>query len=187
MPAIRTWMLAGRTAVAGGASMGASPVVAEGVLIVPQHRQNNPADIAIRGVDVANGKTLWEVPAATCRYATPAVWTHNKRQYVLAATTRGEMRLIDPRNGKVLWTERGLTPVYYSLSPSDTHVMVNVRSATEEPGRKGLSWGRIAAYRLSPDKPERAWSAPDRAPFWFENRMDICAMRRVQMRDSRSQ
>ncbi len=180
--AMKERLLRDRNEMPGGEGMGASPIVAGGVLVVPQF--GAPAqDVPLRGMSVETGRTLWEVPAATSRYATPAVWTHNDRQYILAATIRGEMRLIDPRSGRVLWTVNGLTPVYYPLSPSATHVMVNIPSATEE--RRGLSWGRMAAYRLSPERAERAWAVPDRAPFWFENHMDICAMRRVQIRDGK--
>jgi outer membrane protein assembly factor BamB len=120
------------------------------------------------------------------RYATPAVWTHEATQYLLVATVKGELRLIDPQSGKVLWTVEGLQPTYYSLSPSQKHVFVNVRSAFNEPANKGgRMWGRIGAYRITPQKAEPAWQAPDKPPFWFENHMDICAMRRLAVRDGR--
>ncbi len=177
-------LLKGRHDLPDGGGMGASPIVAGGVLIVPEFDTPHP-DISLRGLDVETGKTLWTVRGCNCRFATPAVWTHREKQYVLVATVKGELRLIDPRNGQVLWTESGLQPVYYSLSPSANHVCVNVKSATDSAKKSGQSWGRIAAFKLSPEKAEQAWAAPDEPRYWFENHMDICAMRRVLIRDGR--
>lgn len=182
--ALKEKLLKERNELPGGEGMGISLVTVGGVLVVPQYG-TSAQDVALRGMNVETGKTLWEVPACTSRYATPAVWTHKEKQYVLVATIKGELRLIDPKDGKVLWTVTGLEPVYYPLSPSENHVIVNVKSATDTAKQKGQSWGRIAAYRLSPEKAERAWEVPDKAPFWFENHMDICAMRRVAIRDGR--
>lgn len=182
--ALKEKLLKDRDAFAGGEGMGASPVVAGGVLVVPQFGRPGQ-DVGLRGIDVQGGKTLWDVPACTSRFATPAVWTHQGKEYVLVATVKGELRLIDPKDGKVLWTVAGLEPVYYPLSPSDRHVFVNVKSGTTNPKKAGQSWGRVGAYRLSPDKAERAWEVPDQGPFWFENHMDVCAMRRVLARDGR--
>ncbi len=194
MPAVKEKLLRDRKEMAGGGGMGVSLVVADGVLVVPEFDLKGARDIGLRGVDVASGRTLWVLPAATCRYATPAVWTHQGRQFLLCATVgqpnkfdTGTLRLLDPKTGKVLWTVTGLAPTYYSLSPSATHVCVNVPSAvpnskkskTEEP------WGLVAAFRLTHEKAERAWTMPDQPPFWFENHMDICAMRRVVVRDGR--
>lgn len=167
-----------------GGGMGASPIVAGGVLVVPEFDTPHH-DISLRGLSVESGQTLWTVPACNCRFATPAVWTHQGQQFVLVATVKGELRLIDPRDGRVLWTVTGLEPVYYPLSPSSQHVCVNVKSAADTAKKPGQSWGRIAAYRLAPEKAERAWAVPDEPPYWFENHMDICAMRRVLIRDGR--
>ena len=182
--ALKEKLLQTRNDLPDGGGMGASPVVAGGVLIVPEFDTEHP-DISLRGLEVATGKTLWTVPACTSRFATPAVWTHGEKQYVLVATVKGALRLIDPKDGKVRWTVAGLEPVYYPLAPSATHVCVNVKSATDTAKKAGQSWGRIAAFKLSPDKAERAWAAPDKAEYWFENHMDICAMRRVLIRDGR--
>ena len=188
-------MVTERKDLPGGENgMGISLVVAEGVLVVPQY-PGGPGDVGLRGLDVETGKTLWELPAATCRYATPAVWTHGDRQYLLAAAVgefwkrhdSGALRMINPKTGEVLWTIEGLAPTWYPLSPSDRHVIVNVMSDHVNPKKQKNKqpWGRIGAYRITPEKAELAWSAPDKPQFWFENHMDICAMRRVQIRDGR--
>jgi hypothetical protein len=63
-------------------------------------------------------------------------------------------------------------------------VFVNV-TAKENPKKPGTSWGRIGAYRITPERAEPAWQVPDESAFWFQNHMDICAMRRVLVRDGR--
>lgn len=185
-------LLATKDGFAGGGGMSASLVVAAGVLIVPQF--TGRTDIPLRGLDIRTGRKLWEAPAATCRYATPAVWTHGGRQYVLCATVgqhgkydTGKLRLIEPRSGKVLWTATSLAPTWYALSPSAKHVMVNVPSAHINPKKRkdNQPWGLMAAYRITPGEVQRAWTMPDEPQFWFENHMDICAMRRVLIRDGR--
>lgn len=182
-------LLRERNGFADGDGMSASLVVADGVLIVPQF--TGSTTIPLRGVDIDSGKTLWEVADATCKYATPAVWSHNKRQYVLCANIgqygkpdSGQLRLIDAKSGRVLWTVTGLEPTWYPLAPSESHVLVNVNSAHQNP-KKQESWGRMAAYRLSPAGAERVWTMPDKPQFWFENHFDICCMRRVVIRDGR--
>ena len=163
----------------------ASLVIADGVLIVPTY--DSAIDMSLRGVNVENGDVLWEQQQACSRYATPAVFHHDDHQYVLVANRRGEMRMIEPRSGKVLWTVTGLAPTYYALSPSATHVFVNVPSAHVNPkkAKDKQPWGLLAAYRIAPEKAELAWTMPDEPPFWFENHMDICAMRRVLIRDGK--
>jgi outer membrane protein assembly factor BamB len=182
--AMKEKLLRDRNDLPDGEGMGGSPVVAEGVVVIPDFGVPHH-DIGLRGLDTATGKTLWTLPACTSRFATPAVWTHQDKQYIMVATIKGELRLIDPKPGKVLWTVSGLEPVYYALSPSAQHVCVNVKSASDTAKKAGQSWGRIAAYRLSLEKAEQAWSVPDKAPYWFENHMDICAMRRVLIRDGK--
>jgi len=182
--AMKEKLLKSRNDLPDGEGMGASPIVAGGVLIVPEFDTAHP-DISLRGLDVATGTTLWTAPACTSRFATPAVWTHRGKEHVLVATVKGALRLINPEDGKVLWTVTGLEPVYYPLSPSADHVCVNVKSAHNTAKKDGQSWGRIAAFKLSPEKAVQAWAAPDKPEYWFENHMDICAMRRVLIRDGR--
>lgn len=190
--ALRQKLLDARNAFAGGGGMSVSLVVADGVLIVPLFTGRH--NIGLRGVDPANGKTLWEIEEATCRYATPSVWRHEGRGYLLCADAgvhgkhdSAKLRLIEPKTGRVLWTVTGLAPTWYALSPSAQHVMVNVPSAHINPKKQKdkQPWGLMAAYRITPEKAERAWTMPDKPQFWFENHMDICAMRRVLIRDGR--
>lgn len=188
----REQLLEERSKFAGGDGMSVSLVVADGVLVAPQF--TGATEIGLRGVDVNSGETRWEVSAATNKYATPAVWSHGDRQYLLCATLGGHgkfdagvLRLIDPKSGKVMWAVDGLAPTWYPLAPSKDHVLVNVPSDHINPKKRkdGQPWGLMAAYRITPEKTERAWTMPDKPQFWFENHFDICAKRRALIRDGR--
>ena len=144
----------------GGAAMDASLVVAGGVLIVPQYPGG--ADVALRGLDTRTGRTRWTTPeAVSSRWATPAVWMHQGRQYLVVATVKGELRLIGPADGKVLWTVTGLLATHYSLTASDEHVFVNVPSssipigldlAVAEDGAVTGTWTRAVPAAVSVEK-----------------------------------
>ena len=151
-------------------------VVAEGVLIVPLF--DHSVDMGLRGVSLSDGQTLWELSGSCSRYATPAVWTHDDRQYVVTATRKGELRMIDPRDGKILWTVGGLAPNWGSLLVTDKYVLVDVNSQQIEE-RKGIPYKITAAYRLSTEGAERVWIVPDNIRFWNENHMDSCARRNL--------
>ncbi len=163
-----------------------SLIVADGVPVVPLYDGH---DMSLRGLDVQTGETLWEVPAATARTATPALWRHRGREYVLTAThgggnfRQGRLRLIDPKDGKVLWTVEGLGNTHVSLAPSDQHVLVNVGSEGEGHGR--APWMLLGAYRLSPEKAEHAWTMPDECDFRHEARFEASDWRKYLIRDGR--
>jgi outer membrane protein assembly factor BamB len=159
----------------GGMGWSASLIVAEGVLIVPLF--GGPLDMGLRGVDAETGQTRWELAAVCSRYATPGLFRHDGRQYVLAATVKGELRLIDPRAGQVLWTVDKLGPNYFALAASEQHVLVNV--GTSKTGKNDKPYARLGAYRITPEGAERAWAMPDEEPFYFQTWMDSCARRRV--------
>lgn len=156
-----------------------SLVVVEGVLIVPLYEHS--VDMGLRGVDVANGKTLWELPKVNSRYATPAIFHHEGREYLVVANRQGELRMIDPRDGKVLWTKTGLKPNWGPLATGKKHVLANVGSP--QIGTKDTHYGLVGAYEITPKGARQTWVMPDKPDFWFENHMDSCARRRVVIRD----
>ena len=127
--------------------------VADGVLAVPTFSGNS-----IRGLSLADGSKLWEASGVISYRNAPSVFTSAGREYLLTANERGEMRLLNPKDGKELWKVTDLGPNFFTLAPSQTHVLVNVskgnsravKDAPREPG----SWG---AYRISPEKAELAW------------------------------
>lgn len=174
---------AGKWTSTDAAGWHVSLTVAEGMLIVPTFTSPRGVfgDTNLRGVDVETGQTKWEFPAAVSRWATPSVWRHGDREYLLCATIGGVLRLIDPRDGRELWKVDGLGPHYSTLSPSPSHVLVNV-AAKADPKEKRVP-GYLGAFRISPTKAELAWKMPqeprNQISTWFDN----CALLRYLMRD----
>lgn len=154
-----------------------SLVVAENVLIVPTFR-GHPQGIA--GVSLENGEILWEREKVLSKFATPAVVRQDGREYLLANSGRGELRLIDPRSGEVLWTVDNLGPYLGSLSPSDTHVIVNTRANPQREKSVNGLWG---AYRFDPDGAELAWQLPDKPKYEVSWHLDSGPRRKVVIHD----
>jgi outer membrane protein assembly factor BamB len=173
-----------RTLPSGGQYV--SLIVADGVLVVPLY---DGFDVSLRGVDSASGKTLWEVPAATAATATAALWWHKGREYVLAAThgggdhRQGKLRLIDPKDGKVLWKVEKLGNTHFSLAPSEKHVLVNVGSKTM--GWGDAPWMLLGCYRLSLEGAELVWTMPDELEVWHEALYEASDWRKYLIRDGR--
>lgn len=186
---LREKMLSERNILPGGEGINASLVVADpdgdglgAVLIAPEY--DGAPDVGLRGIDVQSGKSLWNLPAVKSKFAVPTVWTHQGKQYILVASIKGELRLIDPKRGTVLWTLTGLPPTYYTLTTTAKHVFLGVKPFFDGKNAK-QSLVRLAAYRFSPEKVELAWESPDQVEFWFQNHMDICCMRKVVARDGK--
>jgi hypothetical protein len=163
-----------------------SLVVADGVLIVPLY---DGGDMSLRGVDTADGKTLWEVAAATAHSATPALWRHEGREYVLAAThgnpakRDAKLRLINPKTGKVLWTVDGLCNTHFALAPSEKHVLVNVGSRTLHSG--DTPFMLMGCYRLSLEGAKRVWTMPDELESWYEGAFEASCWRKSLIHDGK--
>jgi outer membrane protein assembly factor BamB len=130
--------------VAGPPDMLASVVVAEGVVVAPVSFGNDNS-VGIAGFDPGTGMKQWTVNEAMGARTAPAIWRSGGRAYLLMGNTKGEMRLIDPRDGKVLWTVGGLGQLNFPLAPSDTRVVVDGNPATVA-GDASRSW---VAYRLA--------------------------------------
>jgi len=166
----------------GGMGWDVSLVVAGGVLVVPLF---DGTDVGLRGVDVTNGKTLWEVPRACSRHATPAVWSRDNKEYLLTATVSGKLHLIDPADGRTLWTVDGLGPNHFSLTPTARHVFVNGGSNTPRKPGDDEKYGLLAAYSLSPRGATLAWKHPQQPDLFFPTWMDSCARRFLAVADGR--
>ncbi len=89
-------------------------------------------------------------------------WRHGEREYILTlsgvdgSTMRGFLRLLDPRDGKLLWEY----PAFAQASPPlflDDVCLAYLTESERLPG-----YARPAGLRLSPDaKPEVLWELPD--------------------------
>jgi hypothetical protein len=145
----------------------ASLNITDAALIVPDKNGG------ITGVDRKTGEKKWFVAGATSRWATPAIWKHESREYILTANEKGELRLIDPADGKVLWTLTGLGPTWFTLTPGKTHVLVNVVADSGKPKNQPRKAGRLGAVRLSTTGAQKDWLVGDGVqhtmPVWLDD------------------
>ena len=126
-----------------------SPRVADGVLVAPALVNDG-----LCGFDVKTGKPLWALVEPKQRFmsllATPRVWKHDGREYILAHDSAGTMSLIDPKEGKVLWRQGGNGNTPGSIPLVGDIAMINI--STNEDG--DALWG---AYRISLKGAEKIW------------------------------
>ena len=137
----------------------------------------------LRGLDVRTGKVRWEAEGVGSHLATPSIWRHGDREYVLTANTTGQMRLLDPQDGKELWKVDGLGGSFFTLSPSPTHVLVNVNLNSGKARSGERVPGYFGAVRITPQKAELAWKMPFELPNGIACWMDSEARYRYTMRD----
>jgi outer membrane protein assembly factor BamB len=155
-----------------------SLTVAESTLVVPGFVRGD-----LRGVDVETGKTLWVAPAVGSHLATPSIWRCGGQEYILTATGTGQMRLLDPRDGKELWKVDGLGGCYFTLAPSATHVLVNVNPKSGKFKGEDRVYGFYGAYRITPAEAKLAWKMPEEPRNGIECWMDSESRYRYTMRD----
>jgi len=155
-----------------------SLTVAGDTLIVPTFSKGT-----LRGLDVASARTRWEAVGVGSHLATPSVWHHDDRDYVLTANTSGEMRLLDPRDGRELWKVDELGGSYFTLSPSPTHVLVNVNPKSGKGPEGERIHGFFGCYRITPEEATLAWKMPFEPRNGIACWMDTEARYRYTMRD----
>jgi len=165
-------------------------------LVIAGHTLVVPRRSTLRGLDPADGSQKWTLPQVISHWATPTVWSHQQRQYLLCATGgkpgAAQLQLIDPSVGKVLWTVGGLHATQFNLAPSENHVLVNVGSTIMKQNPNGSAprnsdgnapYGLLGAYKITPRGATRGWTLPDRPRFLIPTWNDSVARPRYLIRD----
>lgn len=155
-----------------------SLTVAGDTLIVPLFMRGT-----LRGLNATTGETRWEAESVGSHLATPSIWRQSGREYLLTANTSGQMRLLDPRDGKELWKMDGLGGSYFTLSPSATHVLVNVNPNSGKAPNGERIPGYYGAYRITSKSAALAWKMPFEPRNGIACWMDSEARYRYTMRD----
>ncbi|MFW6061509.1 MAG: PQQ-binding-like beta-propeller repeat protein [Planctomycetota bacterium] len=161
-----------------GAEDQSSVIVADGVVVIARQR--------LSGYDADSGERLWQIDEPVMsKHGTPTIWTHDGRAYVLAHTgISGELRLVDPRTGEVLWTYTGLGPRLGTLSVEGDIVMVafpSEKGITDSDGDpRQVLYG---ALRLGLDGAEKLWVMPDEPQNRFHWKHDKGPRYRTSPRD----
>ena len=116
-----------------------------GVLMV------NTPDDGFRAFDTATGKELWKMGGQS--FPCPA--KINGITYALCCDNNGDMRLVEPKTGKVLWTEKVARPPSHAPSfiAADGRLFVHSNEGKENP--------RLAAFALSETGAKLIWKSKD--------------------------
>ncbi len=156
-----------------------SLVVAGAIVVVPT------GDEGLAGFDCATGAKLWAMPQLITENATPTVWRHQDRDYVLTGHSTGVLTLIDALAGRKVWQRSGYGPTYTTLSMADDIVVMNVKPQPPPKEKvKGVRYpGLFGGVRITLDGPQELWRLPDEpansTPVW----MDSAALQRVLIQD----
>ena len=149
-----------------------SLVVADGVVVVP-HR-------GLSGFDAATGERRWRIDERVLSaFATPSIWRPDGRAYLLVHDGDATARLIDPRDGEILWTLDGLGQQIGTVEVAGDVAILNTGSASAEDEKSN---GLFGAYRLSPEGAVRVWSLPDEPRYRHSWTLDRGAAVRAAVR-----
>ncbi|MFP3937148.1 MAG: PQQ-binding-like beta-propeller repeat protein [Phycisphaerae bacterium] len=150
-----------------------SLVVAENVVIASRER--------MRAFDTDTGELRWKIDRhVQGDFATPTIWRHDGREYILANSGDGTVRLIDPANGNILWTHEGLGPFMGTLSPHGDLVVLNASPADPQADD---DYGLYGGFRISLNGLERLWTLPDEQSYYHSWTKDRGPRLRVPIRD----
>lgn len=101
------------------------------------------------GLNVETGEIIWQTDedASNKLHASPAIWRHGDKAYVIVNAERGETVCVDPTNGKELWRVK-------SEAGHSTPIVFGDTMLTYASSRKG----GLRRYDLSLEKADRQWT-----------------------------
>ncbi len=159
-------------------------MVAGGVLLAPDWAGG------LLGIDPASGRTLWhasERSGITSGFNSPAPVSVGGRPYVACVNRTGDLRLIDHRTGKVLWTH-ALGSMHLTQPVFGKELLLVMAPNTErvdpkqkDPKQSPPNFGVLAAYRLSEAGATRVWQL-DGAKYPVECKLDGGPSRKIATR-----
>ena len=162
-------------------------LVVDGVLVAPDLEKG------LVGIDTRDGRTLWhQAGPLTSGYNLPCPVEANGSKRILTVNAIGEMRLIDPRSGKIFWMHPLKSQHLTQPVASGDHVLVfdahpsyrspDPKAAEQEQALGDIKrYGLLAAYRVDEGGARRAWRLPD--DYVQMLHMDAGPARRVIPRD----
>ena len=160
-------------------------IVADGILAAPDGFEG------LAGFDTATGQQRWTLPAIISRGATPALWRHDGKSYLLCPYGRrneGKISLIAPTDGRIVWTFKHAGPAHTSLVVGGDRVFFNTRgnmlTGKQGPGGDPAAGsGLLACYDLALEGPRARWRLEDSVDNRHDIRPDRGMNRRIAIRD----
>ncbi len=151
-----------------------SPRIIDGVVLLCDHRFHQTMPVKPGGraggggweyhydlpsslvaIDLKDGRELWRLPDGLTKSALAARWSHDGRDYAIAAGT-DVVRCIEPRTGKVFWS---IDVLGSRRTPCVWGDYLVVR--TEAPGQTGSrKKAQHVCYRMGVAGAEKLWALP---------------------------
>ena len=130
---------------------------------------------------VESGAVRWQIDEQVLSpWATPVFWQHQGKTYLVANEGSGTVRLIDPADGRILWTLDGLGQQLGTVTVTGDVALLNAGSPKSQDKKAN---GLFAAYELSLQGAKKLWSLPDDAKYRHSWTMDRGAERRTAIQD----
>ena len=130
--------------VSGSPVRGAARIVVDDVLITPDYHRG------LIAFDVQTGKKRWHAGNSGASAATPVAWHDGNRAFVISPVDHnGQVVCLDVATGEEVWRIEDAGTSRYDLAVAED-VLVLQRGSGEDK--------RLAAYRISPEGFEEAWS-----------------------------
>jgi outer membrane protein assembly factor BamB len=160
-------------------------VAVDGVLLAPDWEGG------LLGIDAASGKVLWTLGKGRpgpilSGFNAPCPVKIGDKTYVVCVNSWGDLRLVDPKAGKILWTVALKCEHLTFAVPGSSRIMVfESHPKYDEAKQEGINQvGILAGYRFDASGATRAWVLPtDRAELAHELKLDAGPARRVICRD----
>lgn len=160
-------------------------LVVDGVLLAPDWESG------FVGIDAASGKVLWTLgkgqrEAVLSGYNAPCPVKVGDKTFVVCVNARGELRLIDPKTGRILWTiPLKCEHLTFAVPGKQRLIVFESHPKYNEGKQEGINQvGILAGYRFDEKGATRAWVLPaDQEAFAHELKLDAGPARRVICRD----
>jgi outer membrane protein assembly factor BamB len=141
-------------------------LLVDGVLLAPDWERG------LLGINPADGKTLWHATdpkGILSSYNAPSPVTIDGKPYIATVNQVGDIRLIDQRTGKTLWTHA--LDVEHHLSPVFGKELLLVMDKVEGNTAKE-QFGVLAGYKLTLKGASRVWKLDEKeypVPMWLDS------------------
>jgi len=119
-------------------------------------------DASVAGFDIETGDRKWLIEHSLGGNATPSLWVHNGKEYIITAHILNGTRCIDPSSGDELWRIENAGN-NYSIPVSNDYMVVNSGTTINDDGESevtGRSEGILTAYEITPQGAQERWARP---------------------------
>jgi len=145
-------------------------MIAGGVLIAPTGTHGGGGLV---GLDGKIGKQLWRVEEPIRgNQATPALWRHAGKTYVITANRSGRITCLDPVTGKTVWAVTDAGANFQTVTVGGDYLVAKPKLITVLDKKKNkqepIVDGPIGCYRLSLAGPKLLWTLPFEKYRWNE-------------------